>query len=207
MLVIDLPMSSSMKKAMEKAQEKRAGQAQRRKEKREAKSEEERRRQKEKRAHAGLPEPKCSSCRQEGHLRSCSKQCLNYKPKNRVKRAAAGLTRKATIKSSLRTGCLQRNFGCRNPASCIKDKKFWTCWLSFCKFCCAPETAIRSAHPTSGSQPLLSNFWSISWNWAGRRPMDQGLIPRFSYVDASNFGTNFLFCFGDGYENCPPVPY
>ncbi|CAO3682972.1 unnamed protein product [Umbelopsis ramanniana] len=101
----DLPMSSSMKKAIEKAQEKRAEQAQRRKEKREAKSEEERRRQKEKRAEAELPEPKCASCGQEGHLRSSSKLCINYKPKNRVKMAAAGLTRKATIKSSLRTGC------------------------------------------------------------------------------------------------------
>ena len=105
MLVIDLPMSSSMKKAMEKAQEKRAEQAKRRKEKQEAKKAEERRLQKEKRAQAGLPEPKCSSCGQEGHLRSSSKLCLNYKPRNSVKMTAAGLTRKATIKSSLRRGC------------------------------------------------------------------------------------------------------
>jgi hypothetical protein len=98
-------MSSSMKKAMEKAKEKMAEQVKRKKEKQEAKSAEERRRQKEKRAQMGLPEPKCSSCGQEGHLKSSSKQCLNYKPRNSVKMTAVGLTRKATIKSSLRRGC------------------------------------------------------------------------------------------------------
>lgn len=105
MLAIDLPMSLSMKQAIEKAKNKRAEQAQKRKEKREAKQAEEKIRQEKKRAEAGLPAPKCASCAQEGHLRSSSKLCLNYKPKNAVKVAAVGLTRKSTIKSSLWRSC------------------------------------------------------------------------------------------------------
>src|ERR1700720_370613 len=107
-LAIDLPMSPEMKRAIEKAQKKRAEQAERRKKKRDAKTAEEKSRQQEKRAEAGEPEPKCASCGREGHQRSSSKLCANYKPKNAIKMAADGLTRKSTIKSSLQRGCLNQ---------------------------------------------------------------------------------------------------
>jgi hypothetical protein len=107
-LAIDLPMSPEMKRAIEKAQKKRAEQAERRKKKRDAKTAEEKSRQQEKRAEVGEPEPKCASCGREGHQRSSSKLCANYKPKNAIKMAADGLTRKSTIKSSLQRGCLNQ---------------------------------------------------------------------------------------------------
>jgi hypothetical protein len=105
MFTIDLPLSAYLRKALEKAQEKRAEQARKRREKRDAKREEQKSLQQKKREEAGEPEPKCSSCGQEGHLRSSSKACPNYKRKLAAQFAAEGLTRKATIKTSLQNGC------------------------------------------------------------------------------------------------------
>lgn len=105
MFTIDLPLSAYLRKALEKAQEKRAEQARKRREKRDAKREEQKSLQQKKREEAGEPEPKCFSCGQEGHLRSSSKACPNYKRKLAAQFAAEGLTRKATIKTSLQNGC------------------------------------------------------------------------------------------------------
>src|ERR1700732_3351528 len=105
MFTIDLPLSAYLRKALGKAQEKRAEQARKRREKRDAKREEQKSLQQKKREEAGEPEPKRFSCGQEGHLRSSSKACPNYKPKLAAQFAAEGLTRKATIKTSLQNGC------------------------------------------------------------------------------------------------------
>ncbi|GAB5586088.1 hypothetical protein Unana1_00988 [Umbelopsis nana] len=86
----DLSLSAYLRKALEKAQEKRAEQARKRREKRDAKREEQKSLQQKKREEAGEPEPKCFSCGQEGHLRSSSKACPNYKPKLAAQFAAEG---------------------------------------------------------------------------------------------------------------------
>ncbi|CAO3659864.1 unnamed protein product [Umbelopsis vinacea] len=106
----DLPLSSQLRIALEKARKKWAEQAKRRKEKSNAKKVEEISLQREKRGEAGESEPKCASCGQEGHLRSSSKSCPNYKLKTSVRCAAAGLTRNSTIKTSLQRGCLNEIF-------------------------------------------------------------------------------------------------
>jgi len=70
----DFPLSSQLRKALEKARQKKADAVKRRKEKTDAKKAEEKRLQKEKRAAAGKSEPICSSCKQEGHQRSSCKE-------------------------------------------------------------------------------------------------------------------------------------
>lgn len=48
----------------------------------------------------------------------------------------------------------------KHYTSCIKTRNPGHA-SSLWKFCCDPEVAIWAAHATSGSQPVLSDFWSI----------------------------------------------
>ena len=105
MFIIDLPLSSQLRKALEKAQKKSAEQANKRKEKTDAKRATEKRLQAKKREETGQSQPKCASCGNEGHSRSSSKECPKYKRKNSVRCISNGLTRPSTIKTSLQRGC------------------------------------------------------------------------------------------------------
>ena len=66
MFIIDLPLSSQLRKALEKAQKKSAEQANKRKEKTDAKRATEKRLQAKKREETGQSQPKCASCGNEG---------------------------------------------------------------------------------------------------------------------------------------------
>src|ERR1700761_1480835 len=105
MFIIDLPLSSQLRKALEKAQKKRAEQARKRKGKTDAKRAAEKRLQAKKREETGQSQPKCASCGNVGHSRSSSKECPKYKRKNSVRCISNGLTRPSIIKTSLQRGC------------------------------------------------------------------------------------------------------
>jgi len=99
--ILDLPLSESVRKNMEKAQKKIEAKRKKSKSKREAVQEEARRKIIEKRRNDPNAKP-CPSCGQWDHQRSSNKLCPQRKP---GKAEDTGLKRRSTIKTSIDTTC------------------------------------------------------------------------------------------------------
>jgi hypothetical protein len=99
--LLDLPLTETVRKNLEKAQKKREEKRKKTKEKRDAVREEEKRQQEAKRRQDPNAKP-CPSCGNWDHQRSTSKNCPKRKPK---KREQTGLTRQSTVKATLDGTC------------------------------------------------------------------------------------------------------
>jgi hypothetical protein len=185
MFIIDLPLSSQLRKALEKARQKKADAVKRRKEKTDAKKAEEKRLQKEKRAAAGKSEPICSSCKQEGHQRSSCKEFPHYKPKTAVRCAAAGLTRNSTIKTSLQRGCPNEILIREIQQAVLRSRNLAHVGSLFANFAIVNRIQSGQSLPPLNHSFFYHMFCQLIGNGTGAEEWVKSSVSRISPINAS----------------------